>query len=135
MAPRQARTGLGRDRVRFNEKIFEKREEFLVDPARFRRFAVEKEADELNDFRREKIGRNTDYTHRADRQKGQSQRVVAAQDGEAIRRAADQFAHPIDASARFLDRDNVRAIFRQPNDCVGGDVDATAPRECCRARA
>ncbi len=42
--------------------------------------------------------------------------------------AAHQFAHPIDAPARFLDRDDVRAIFRQPNDRVGGDIDAAASR-------
>jgi hypothetical protein len=39
----------------------------------------------------------------------------------------DQFAHPVDASARFLDRNNIRVIFRQPNDRVGGDVNGTAP--------
>ena len=63
---------------------------------------------------------------RADRKKGQRQRVVAAQDGEAFRQPANEFAHPVDAPARFLDRDDVRTMLRQPDDCIRSDVDSAA---------
>ena len=126
--PRQASIVLAGTGFGSMKRSLKRAKNFWCSLTRFRRLALEKKPDELSDFCWERDwSRDADHPDRADREKRQGQRIVAAQDSESIRRAADQLAHPVDASARFLDRDDIGIFFRQPNDRVGADVDAASP--------